>query len=530
MSQQEKGKEETFQSSNDQWPSGHTSTQSDDIEHQTIPLEDPQEKITELDLDKETVRTTKTRDTEPNTLVTIEPWEPQHPLAWSTRKKITHTVAYGLTTFTAQFSASVISPAEHQLAEQFSVGREVGVLCFIMFIAGNILGPMIFGPLSEVYGRKPSVFIPNFISGILMIVCANVSSIWALLVFRFVAGIFAAAPIVSSGGAMADLWDPTQRGAAIILYALCITTASSAAPIFGALCIDSGSYGWRWACWLGSFLQIIVSGLNMLFLSESYRPVIEARQVRHMRQSTGKWGLHCIHDEWALTPQEFFQIHLRRPILMFLTPILALMMSYGSFVYGLLFLLIETTGEQFQSYHGFYFTTSFVPLICTAIGFFFGGMINIWNSSRYAEISRRIGGRPNPEERLIPMMYFSWALPGGCFMYGWTIWAQSHWIGTCFGLFLVGFSLCICFQGALVYMVDCYTKYAASAIAGYTVMRSVYGAVFPLFASQMFSAMGPHWASSLLGFVGIALMPIPWIFYFFGPRIRMHDPFRKELT
>lgn len=500
-----------------------------DAKHQTIPI-NKDEKITELDLDLEAVRHSKTRETEPDTLVAIEPWEPQHPLSWSSRKKVCHTVMYGLTTFTAQFSASVISPAAQQLARQFSVGREVGVLCFSIFVLGNCLGPILFAPFSEVYGRKLGVFVPNFIAGVMMIMCANVSSIWALLVFRFVAGVFSAAPIVSAGGAMADLWDPSQRGAALILYALCITAASSAAPIFGALCVDSGSYGWRWACWLGSFLQVLISLFNLVFLSESYRPIIEAKMVRGMRLETRKWGLHCIHDEWKLNTEEFFQIHLKRPILMFLTPILFLMMSYGSFIYGILFLLIETSGEQFQEYHGFYFTTSFVPLICTAIGFFIAGMVNVWSSTRYARISEKIGRRADPEQRLLPMMYFAWTLPAGCFMYGWTIWARTHWIGTCFGLLLVGFSLCICFQGALVYIVDCYTKYAASAIAGYTFMRSIYGGVFPLFASQMFSKMGPHWASSLLGFVGIALMPIPWLFYFFGPKIRQRDPFRDQLT
>jgi hypothetical protein len=61
------------------------------------------------------------------------------------------------------------------------------------------------------------------------------------------------------------------------------------------------------------------------------------------------------------------------------------------------------------------------------------------------------------------------------------------------------------------YIIDTYTFIAASALASNTVFRSLAGAAFPLFATQMYNKLNPRWASSLLGFIALAMMPIPFV-------------------
>lgn len=63
---------------------------------------------------------------------------------------------------------------------------------------------------------------------------------------------------------------------------------------------------------------------------------------------------------------------------------------------------------------------------------------------------------------------------------------------------------------------------SASALAANTVIRSLAGASFPLFAVQMFNKLDPRWASTLIGFIALLLAPIPlvlircvsWVFDF----------------
>lgn len=62
------------------------------------------------------------------------------------------------------------------------------------------------------------------------------------------------------------------------------------------------------------------------------------------------------------------------------------------------------------------------------------------------------------------------------------------------------------------YLVDAFTIYAASALAANTVVRSIAGAVLPLAGLSMYEALGIGWGNSLLGFIALALLPVPfWI-------------------
>ncbi|ODM15788.1 hypothetical protein SI65_08628 [Aspergillus cristatus] len=70
-------------------------------------------------------------------------------------------------------------------------------------------------------------------------------------------------------------------------------------------------------------------------------------------------------------------------------------------------------------------------------------------------------------------------------------------------------------------LMDAYTRYAASAIAANTLLRSILGSMVPLFGYKMYESLGLGWGNSLLGFIAIAFLPLPVLFYKFGERIRM---------
>ena len=83
-----------------------------------------------------------------------------------------------------------------------------------------------------------------------------------------------------------------------------------------------------------------------------------------------------------------------------------------------------------------------------------------------------------------------------------------------------GFGFFTIFQSALNYLVDTFQKYAASAIAANTFLRSSFAAAFPMFIFPMYHNLGIPWASSVFGFFSVCLIPIPFIFYVYGARIR----------
>lgn len=73
---------------------------------------------------------------------------------------------------------------------------------------------------------------------------------------------------------------------------------------------------------------------------------------------------------------------------------------------------------------------------------------------------------------------------------------------------------------SLAYLVDAYTAYAASATAAAIVSRSLLGALLPLAGNSMYDGLGVGWGTSVLGFISVAFLPVPLIFWKYGEKIR----------
>lgn len=58
-------------------------------------------------------------------------------------------------------------------------------------------------------------------------------------------------------------------------------------------------------------------------------------------------------------------------------------------------------------------------------------------------------------------------------------------------------------------------------MAANSILRSVFGAAFPLFTVQMYTNLGTHWATAVPGFIALACVPFPIFFYKYGASIRV---------
>lgn len=266
----------------------------------------------------------------------------------------------------------------------------------------------------------------------------------------------------------------------------------------------------------------VMEVVAILFMRESYAPVLLERRAAKLRKETGNTALRSKLDS-GLSPKQMFQRAIVRPAkLLFLSPICTFMSIYLAITYGVLYLLFSSFTFVFEETYGF--SQSIVGLtflgigIGTMLGLFILGAVSDPLIKRLA--AKHSNGELKPEYRLPPMMYSAPLLPAGLFLYGWTAQYHTHWIAPLIGTFIVGFPLIAVFMCITTYTVDAYTRYAASAMAANTVLRSIFGAVFPLFALQMYNTLGLGWGNSLIAFVCIAIMPIPFFFYKYGERLR----------
>ncbi|CAO1620164.1 unnamed protein product [Parajaminaea phylloscopi] len=125
-----------------------------------------------------------------------------------------------------------------------------------------------------------------------------------------------------------------------------------------------------------------------------------------------------------------------------------------------------------------------------------------------------------PEYRLPLCVLGMCVLPTGLFVFGWAAQTRCHWLVPLVGSLLVGAGTILCFQSIIVYLVDAFFPYSASAMACAVLVRSILAAAFPLFAQELFRTLGFGWGSSLLAFIALAGIPAPMVLFRCGPRMR----------
>ncbi|EGD89098.2 hypothetical protein H113_04052 [Trichophyton rubrum MR1459] len=207
--------------------------------------------------------------------------------------------------------------------------------------------------------------------------------------------------------------------------------------------------------------------------------------------------------------------------MLILEPILSLTTIYLSVVYGILYLFFFAYPISFGEVRGWEHPgVAALPFIGLLIGILLGCAVLIYISKhQYAQKLKETGNLV-PEDRLPPMIFAAFTLPAGLFLFAWTSSPHITWVPQVIAGVPIGFGLIIIFLQGINYIVDVYLIYANSALAANTFIRSLLGAAFPMFASQMYHNLRVAWASSVLAFITLAMIPVPILFYVYGARIR----------
>lgn len=107
--------------------------------------------------------------------------------------------------------------------------------------------------------------------------------------------------------------------------------------------------------------------------------------------------------------------------------------------------------------------------------------------------------------------------------------SSVHWIVPIIGTSFFGIGMLGSFMPIATYLIDAWPLYAASSTAASTVLRSLFGAILPLAGQQMYAKLGLGWGNSVLGFIALAMVPVPFVFMKFGERIRTSKRFQLDL-
>jgi len=445
--------------------------------------------------------------------------DPNNPMNWSSKRKWAIAVTMGLMTFVVTFASSVFSSAVEVTGMQFGVSSEVMILAVALFVLGFAFGPIVWGPFSELYGRKIPLFAGYTAFAIFTIPVAVAQNIQTIMVCRFFGGFFASAPLAIVGGALADFFGPVDRGVAVSLFGAATFIGPTMGPILGGF-ITMSHLGWRWTQWIQLIMAALFGVIGVIIIPETYAPVLLQRKAKKLRYQTKNWAMRAPADEKEVNLKEIAEKYLLRPFIMLaMEPILVLVTLYMALIYGIIYGFFEVFPVTFQEERGWNLGVGALPFLAVLIGVICGCLIiTAITKSRFKHVLEDKG--LVPEERLIPMIIGGAFLPIGLFWFAWTSnpnitpWPQ---IIACVP---IGAGVMMIFLQGLNYIIDVYKWNANSAIAANTFFRSWVGAGFPMFATPMFHNLGVPWAMSLLGFLTVALFPVPIVYYIYGAKIR----------
>ncbi|KAI2605568.1 bicyclomycin resistance protein [Hypoxylon sp. NC1633] len=469
-------------------------------------------------------------DLDPNVVWWNGPDDPDNPYNWPTWRKLLNCGLISAMTFIAPLASSIFAPGVPQVVAEFhSASLEIAAFVVSVYVLGFAAGPMLFAPLSEIYGRVILYHVANVGFVAFSVGCALAPTLNALIVFRFFAGVFGSVPITNGGGTIADMITQEKRGAGMAVFSIGPLLGPIIGPVAGGFL--SAAEGWRWSFWLLAIVGGFIGILMLVSLRESYAPVILERRAARMRKESGNDQLRSKLDA-GLSPQDYFKRGIIRPFrMLFLSPIVALTSLYMAVTYGYLYLMFTTITEVFQEYYGFSTSTVGLAFLGLGVGSLIGILTFSATSDRYIRrkaaeadaIAQATGGVKmgmKPEYRLPLLPVGAVLIPAGLFIYGWTAAYKVHWIVPIIGTTIIGIGNIVVFMAIQVYLVDAFTFYAASAIACNTVVRSLAGAVLPLAGLQMYSKLGIGWGNSLLAFIAVALFPVSIVIIRFGESLR----------
>lgn len=202
---------------------------------------------------------------------------------------------------------------------------------------------------------------------------------------------------------------------------------------------------------------------------------------------------------------------------------------YQSFIYGLIFLFFQVFPIAFREERGWALGKSGLPYLGIIIGVACGCITVVtYTRTKLAAQIRANNGQVKPEMRLPLMIFGGCLLPVGLFWFAWTSNPHISWPSMSAASILIGWGMYTIFIQCFSYLIDVYTEVANSALAANGVVRSFFGAGFPLFATAMYHRLGVPWATSLLAFIGILLIPVPVTFFIYGEKIRGMSGYAKK--
>ena len=184
-------------------------------------------------------------------------------------------------------------PGLPQLTSDFDAPASAGQLTLTACLLGLAVGQLVFGPLTDRFGRRPPLLAGLAVYLIASLACAVAPDIWALIGLRLVQGLSGSAGIVVARSVVRDLVSGVEAARLFSILMVVIGVAPILAPILGGALLHVTS-------WRGLF--VILAGVDACILAASARWLPETLPPERRRRAgeAGIGFLELVRDRFFL--------------------------------------------------------------------------------------------------------------------------------------------------------------------------------------------------------------------------------------
>lgn len=381
-------------------------------------------------------------------------------------------------TMQVPFTTTSFLPCVPEIAATFGCTQELLTGTNGIASAFMMLSPLLFGPLTEFYGRKPLMITCALFFSVGSLVTALSPSLAVFVVFRCVNCLGGTSFFSMGASIVSDLYAPTERATAMSWVLSGSQIGPAIGPVIGGLMVSYTS-SWRNLFWLQFAMAALLVPLYFIFLPET--------------------AFSTKHQEVLAQPEnqgKKFIPHYPNPlqvILLFRFPnvMLAGLMSAGLLfnMYILLTPIRQVMDPRFHLTTPVYGALFYLPPAAGyLVGTFIGGR---WADGTVKKwVKKR--GRRMPEDRLrSTIIPFGLIVPGSSIVYGWCLEEEKGGMAVpivC--MFLCGIAQTVSYASINTYCVDSMPRYGSDTISGNYAIRYLAQAVATSTALIMINSIG----------------------------------------
>lgn len=461
--------------------------------------------------------------------------DPEDPAQWGASKKALVLLQVSILVFVSGAGAAFFAPAEPMAILRFGINEATADTGVAIFVIGFAFGPLFWGPMSEMYGRRLPYIISWPLFAAFCAPSAFVNNIAVIIIFRFLAGCCAACSSNNCVGIVADMYttkDVRARSLAMAWLAIAIGAGPCVClPIAFFIAARAGPQDWV----LRVYFILVAALVPVSFLlPETHGPTILAKRLR--RAGNASVDVHIGDD--AITQKNVRNVvraHILRPASMLLfEPLIQGSAAWISLASALIYLFFEVYPIVFFQQHDFPLELSGLPFFSLAVGAVIAILtmpllIKYVIMRPFPAFLKAFDVPPEaPEAQLKLSLVACVLMPISLFWFAWTSGPETHWIvptlsGIPFSVAFLWIALSFATYNSLTY-----TVYTNSAIAVSFFSRSLGCAALALASHKIVSSLGTKWGVSLFGFLSLGLLPIPLIFLRHGATMRGKSRFALE--